>query len=368
MATTSDGIPPAFERTSHLVAVIAEVERLAARVADAPASARAALAGDTADAAAVATLRLDGSPIAGVPDPDVLAAARPPARPAPAGWAATLRSGRDDAGAVDEQILALEFRGARAGLTADDLAARLVHQPRPALEELHRRVTAGLVDPDVAGRIRSTYQAVHDASTGRILYYAPNPARIETQLELLCGWLVSAAVREHAVVASGILHLELLRLHPFEAANGRLARIAARLALRARGLDPDGLAAAEQALALAPLGTYEEVARTARRRDATIWLERWGEAVAAGLRTSARRLAVLPAAVPERAERFCARRSVAGFTIVDYRAEAEAGPEDARSDLRALLDAGRVRRIAGSRGLRYELVRPDATEPLAEAN
>ena len=41
------------------------------------------------------------------------------------------------------------------------------------------------------------------------------------------------------------------------------------------------------------------------------------------------------------------------FTVADYRAEVAVGPQDTRTDLHALLDAGLVRRVAGSRGLRY---------------
>lgn len=348
--------PPPFTHTPHLVELVAEAERLAATLA--AASPDEAVVEQQRAAAALASLRLDGSRLAEVPDTDLARAelAGPPrsgrAVARPGTWLDALGTGEVE----DEQLAAVEYLAVRAGLDADDLAEPLLHDPLAALADLHRRLTRGLVPDGTAGVPRVTEQAVHDGSVGRVLYFTAGPRDIERRLALLSSWLAGAAAREHAIVVSGVVHLELLTMHPFEAANGRLARTAARLILRARGLDPSRLAQAESALADDPLGYHEEVARTLRRRDLTIWLERWGEAVADGLRRSARALGLLDGAVPPRASEFLARQVEPRFTIVDYRAGAEVGPEDARLDLERLLDAGRVRRVPGSRGLRFETV------------
>jgi fido (protein-threonine AMPylation protein) len=352
--------PPRFTRSPHLVDLVAETERLAGLVRAADRPARARLAGDRRDEATVATLRLDGSTLTAVPPPATLAEAggTPGAStgaPSRSGsrtgtWLDAMDALED---APDEELHALEVLAARAGLAADDLADALLSGPEAALRELHARLTGGLVAPERAGAPRTTGQAVHDASVGRILYFASSPEVIPSELALLGSWIASTGAREHGLILSGILHLELLRIHPFDAANGRLARTAARLVLRARGLDPDGLAAPEPVLAADPLGYYEEVARTARRRDATIWLERWGEAVTAGLRASVRALGGLEEPPPRRAEDAVRSLGGEGFTVADYRSAALVGPEDARADLQALLDAGRIRRVVGSRGLRF---------------
>jgi hypothetical protein len=355
--------PPRFTRSPHLVDLVADTERLAGLVRAADPADRARLAADRRDEATVATLRLDGSTLTAVPSPAILTeagatigAARTPDDVPPQGGA---RSGTwlDAMNALDEapdeQLHALEVLAARSGLTADDLAEALLSEPGTALPQLHARLTRGLVASDRAGTPRTTEQAVHDASVGRILYFASSPDVIPSEMALLGSWVSSAGAREHGLVLSGILHLELLRIHPFDAANGRLARTAARLVLRARGLDPDGLAAPEPVLAEDPLGYYEEVARTARRRDATIWLERWGEAVTAGLRASVRALGGLGEPPPQRAVDAVALLGAEGFTVADYRSTAMVGPEDARGDLQALLDAGRIHRVVGSRGLRF---------------
>lgn len=344
--------PPApFSRTPHLVSLVADTERLSALLAAAapPDEVR-----ERAEArAAVASLRLDGSRLESPPDPAQLHA-HPAidvdaAEPRAGSWLAAFRLDEVE----DESVQVLEYQRVREALASDDLAASVLADLRPTLEELHRRLTETLVADEVRGRLRRTQQAVHDASVGKVLFRAPDPEVVEARLGAVEAWVATAAAREHGLVVSGVLHLELLALHPFEAANGRLARAAARLALRARGLDPHRLAAPEPALADDAIGYHLEVPATRRRRDVTIWLERWGEAVSAGLRAAARDLGLLDTEVPARARDFLRHREEPGFTIVDYRAEAEVSPEDARADIDAMLDAGSVARVAGARGLRF---------------
>lgn len=338
----ADGTPR-FTRTPHLVALVAETERLAASIdaadPDDPTRWRQELLQD----ATVATLQLDGSPIAAPRDQRGT-------------WIDAIKLSSDPDEVPDEAIVAREFANTLGALAADDLAEALVDAPTDTLAELHRRLTTGLLDDEHAGALRRTEQTVQDSSVGRIIYFCAPPAEIAGRLHVLAGWLATAAAREHGLVVSGVVHHELLHIHPFEAANGRLARAAARFLLRTRGLDPLGGAAAERWLLGDSLGYQEEVARTARRRDLTIWLERWGEAVTGGLRATADRLGVLDVQVPGRAAGFVAARGAGPFTIADYRAEAAAGPEDARADLAALLDAGAVARVPGSRGLRFTVL------------
>ncbi len=347
--------PRRFERSPHLVALIAEVERLAALVTAAPPGARTDLAAHRRVETVHASLALDGVATEDLPSEAtarerVTASDAPaPGRPAGGSWLDTLRVLEDPG---DAHVTACELLGALAAEDSDDLTPAVFDTPDVVLAELHRRLTRGLVAPERAGALRELDQAVHDGATGRILYLTTAPAQLARELALLLDWVVGPGAREHGVITSGVLHAELLRLHPYDAANGRLARAAARLVLRARGLDPDHLAVPEPVLATDPLGTAEEVARTLRRRDLTVWLERWAEAVAAGLRSSARALHTCDGA-PEAAARAFAL-SHPRFTIAEFRAASAAGPEQARGQLAALLDAGLIRRVPGSRGLRFE--------------
>ncbi len=367
-----------FARSPHLVALIAEVERLATRLANAEVTGRSGLRDAQVLAAARAGLALDGAHTAAMLDPqeartraESLRAGRsgpgsgPGSTPADdrghadadaevygsrrtrATWLDTLRVVDDP---EEDLVAALELLGVLAADDSDDLAHTVLTDASTVLPELHRRLTRGLVAQARAGATRQVEQAVHDGATGRIVFRTTPAADVPRELSLLGAWLASTGTREHGLVVSGVLQLELLRLHPFDAANGRLARAASRLVLRARDLDPDHLAAPEVALAQDLLGYHEEVARTLRRRDVTVWLERWAEAVAEGLRGAARAAGVLHARPDPAAARFAARTPA--FTITELRAELGVGPEGARAHLEALLDAGVVRRVPASRGLR----------------
>lgn len=308
----------------------------------------AATVSDARDRAAVATLRLDGSPLHDVPPRVEDLPVGTVTGPARGGWLEVLRSGAADLDrAPDEVVLAIEHHGVRAGLAADDLATALREDPLDALRDLHRRMTDGLLAPATAGAPRRTEQAVHDASIGRVLFFPVDPAHIEERLDRLAAWV--AAADAHPVVVSGVLHHQVLDLHPFEAANGRLARTAARLVLAGAGIDPLRVGQPEAALLDDSIGYLDEVARSRRLGDPGAFVARWAEAVSDGLRTSAHRLGVAPEVeVPHATVAFLASRAGSSFTVVDHRHE---GGTDEGLD--AALRAGLVRRLHGTRGLRW---------------
>lgn len=346
---------PRFGRTPHLVELLAEVSGLAEllRTSDPGPT----LVADARDRALLASLQLDGSPLTELPSEDRIAALGPPSvedQPVPSTRASSWYTSFDAMTEVpDERLLALEARGVLAAFDADDLVAGIRDDPIATLVDLHARLTVGLVTPERAGMPREVDQAVHDATIGRILYHTLAPARIPAALQDLAAWLQGPGTVAHGLLTAGVLHLEVLRIHPFDAANGRLARAAARLALRAADLDPHRLAAPELGLAADPLGYHEEVASTLRRRDASLWLERWGDAVAHGLREAARGLGLVPTDLPDPATGFLATLSTEQFTVRDYRDHRDGDVEVAQRELTAMLDAGAVHRVPGSRGLRF---------------
>lgn len=345
MALSLGTARPGSSPSAHLRGLLAEADRLAGLVGRAAPEDRERLRAQRDEAAVLATLALDGSPITEVPASS-------------AGWLDTLHL--DDSTPTAE-LAALEARGVRAAMHAGDLRAQVLGAPVDTLRALHSRVTRGLVAPERAGAVRTLPQAVHDASTGRIVFLAAPPRLLVGELAALDAWVRGAGGREHAVVVAGIAHLEVLRLHPFDAANGRTARAFARLLLEAGGSDPDGLAAAEVALAGEPMGYHEEVARTLHRRDPTIWLERWAEAVTDGLRAAARQLGTLASPPPsETSLRFVQQHPEATFTLVEHRQATGLDTDQAQAELVRLLDAGRTARVPAGRGLRYRILPTDA--------
>lgn len=339
--------PVPFDATPHLDEVSHRAAETARRLVE---HADEALGASLRDDATVASLRLDGSPIRRPLD-----AAAPAPRPLVGGDRATAASwleilARDDHG--DERLTALEYRGLRRCIGDADLARALLVSPIEVLIELHRRITEGLVDPADQGRWRSRDLAVHDASGGQLLLRPIASERVPGRMDRLAAWMREHGRELPTTVVSGVVHLELLLIHPFASANGRLARTAARSVLQARSLDDPGIVPIEVVLLDDPIGYLREAAATPRRRDLTVWLERWSEVISEAGRRALRRAGVV-AEPPERASAFVAERGPGPFTLVDYRDAVGVDLEETRQDLCSLLDAGLVHRVLASRGLRF---------------
>jgi hypothetical protein len=101
--------------------------------------------------------------------------------------------------------------------------------PLQALARLHVVAAADLVPTER-----------HEAELGR----PRSEAGVAARLGLIAD-LVTGGTRVPAPVLVAVVHGELLALQPFAAANGVVARAAARLTAVAAGLDPKGLAVPE---------------------------------------------------------------------------------------------------------------------------
>lgn len=116
------------------------------------------------------------------------------------------------------------------------------HSPRQALARLHVLAAADVVpDSDALGRPRPP-GAPYDDPVG--LGPAPDPLEVSARLDGLAG-VLTGGTGAPAVVVSAIVHGELMALRPFGAADGLVARAAARLVLVDRGLDPKAVSAPE---------------------------------------------------------------------------------------------------------------------------
>lgn len=361
--------------STHLDVLVAEVDQLVALLHDAagrltPAELAARRRIEDTDSA-TATLLLDGALRAtGDGDGGVERAGT---------WLDALGatvSEADTAETIDtidaaelERLSTLEHSGATAGIAADDLSAAFGQASADpsglgtALGVLHARITTGLVSAERAGQLRRGPRVVHDASVGRVLYFPTDPAQLPDAWDALLRHVTgsgagAAAARQPAAVRSALLHLELLRHQPFDAANGRVARAAARLVLLADDLLPSGLGAPDPVLAADPLGYHEEVAASARRRDATAWVERILEAQGEALRTTLEALATLATHRRDARDKDPVPSLPTGldraFTLGDVTTLLDVDSMEARRRCSAWVVAGVVRRVAGSAGLRLE--------------
>lgn len=347
----------------HLAELIADVGAVAARLAAAAPTTRGVQAAKARRESARLSARLDASPLTeatadaiderelqGLPPVEQPAGA--PAARVTAGWAQTWEI---DALATQE-VAGIEYANLLACFDAEAaMAPQLLDRPREALAELHVLICRGLVEPGMAGRPRETEQAVHDGAQGRVLYRAAPPERLDGLLDELAAWLTGPAEAEPALIVAGTVHERILRWQPFEAGNGRVARAASRLVLRARKVDPEGLAVAERLPARDPLGYHRAVAANMRRRALDPWLEWTGEAVLSGLIAAADAVDPdgHPDLPPRAAETAAELEPGAVLTLTEYAERTSTSLHAARTDLRAMVIAGRMEPVPGSRGLRF---------------
>jgi hypothetical protein len=115
--------------------------------------------------------------------------------------------------------------------------------PRQALARLHVLAAADLgVPEDHLGRPRVS--AVDSVEDPLELGAGPDPLEVSARLDGLCRLLLQPTAAP-AVVVAAVVHGELLALRAFGAADGIVARAAARLVLIDRGLDPKAVSAPE---------------------------------------------------------------------------------------------------------------------------
>lgn len=364
--------PLPLRGSAHLTTLVTEVDALAARlratVAAAAPDTIAARRSAEDRASAEASLTLDGGLRSPADGGDIERDGT---------WLDALRDaagGEADPPEVDaallETLAAAERTGAAAGIAADELADAFGRASADAaglgaaLGLLHGRITAGLVAPERAGRLRRGPRVVHDASVGRVLFFPTDPGLLPDAWDGLLRHVTgsgagAAAARTPPAVRAALLHLELLRHQPFDAANGRLARAAARLALLADGLLPAALGAADVVLAEDPLGYHAEVGASVRRRDATAWVERALEAQTVALIRTVDALdatvadGAVPSAPPGEVDD-AALTAGAGevFTLADVMAATGTTSDAARERCSGWVVAGRAVRVVGSGGLR----------------
>ncbi len=302
------------------------------------------------------SVRLDASPLEDA-TADAVDRGEAPVTAVPAqrnggGWATALRLD----GMPTQDIAAVEYRGVLAAQAAETaLAGGFFADPLGTLSTLQRHIAAGLLDDDLLGALRRTSRAVHDGAQGRAIFHAPAPDRLPELLAGLNAWVREAPGRHAPLEIAGVVHASVLHLRPFEAGNGRVARAASRIALRATGGDPWGVAVPERRYVRDPLRYVTEVAATIRRRtDLRPWNERTGEAVIDSLEALARDLGATPPAADARGLHTCAELAPGdAVTVPELAAAMGLGRAEALREANLLCWRGVLARDHGTHGLRY---------------
>lgn len=128
-----------------------------------------------------------------------------------------------------------------------------------------------ILPQDMLGKFREQNAFVINSMTGEVIFDAVDVADLENEIEDLINW-DSKEQNCHPIVKAGILHFELVRIHPFVDLNGRTARIMATWSMYRDGYDIKKFFSLEEYYDQ-DLGKYYDAIDSAHSGDLTYWLE-----------------------------------------------------------------------------------------------
>ena len=137
------------------------------------------------------------------------------------------------------------------------------------IKEIHELLIKEIL-PDVGGKYRSGTAVTINYATGEKLYPYEDVENFEVKLRELIDWYNDQSPI-HPILKAGLLHLEFVRIHPFEEGNGRMARALATLSLSVDGYDVGHFFCLDEYYDSAAHEYYEFLGKGFK--DPTIWLE-----------------------------------------------------------------------------------------------
>lgn len=142
------------------------------------------------------------------------------------------------------------------------------------LKEIHRLTVAQILPPTEAGHYRTLRVVIRNTTTGEITFRPPSPETVPTLMTEFFSWLNSAdANTTHPLLKAGIVHYELVRIHPFVDGNGRATRALALLLLLLEGYEVKKFFSLDEYYDTDPQAYYDALKSVEITGDLTTWLE-----------------------------------------------------------------------------------------------
>jgi Fic family protein len=143
------------------------------------------------------------------------------------------------------------------------------------IKQMHKLTVEKILAPEQCGVFRKTQVVVKNSSSGEISFRPPMAVAVPFQIRNLLEFIESSADEEvNPVLKSGIVHYELVRIHPFLDGNGRVARALATLILYQDGYDIRKFFSLEEYFDRDATSYYEALQSVEKNDgDLTHWLE-----------------------------------------------------------------------------------------------
>lgn len=141
------------------------------------------------------------------------------------------------------------------------------------IKKIHRIVVDKILPPNEAGEYRTKQVVIRNSQTGEVTFRPPPPIEVPFLMREFLYWVNRYGKEEiHPVIKAGIVHHELVRIHPFLDGNGRVARLLATLILLLGGYDIRRFFSLEEYYDRDAASYYHNLQK-ASAGDLTSWLE-----------------------------------------------------------------------------------------------
>ncbi|MCL5019413.1 MAG: Fic family protein [Patescibacteria group bacterium] len=143
------------------------------------------------------------------------------------------------------------------------------------IKQIHNITVNKILAEEQSGVFRKTQVVVKNSHTGEVSFRPPMAVAIQYQVRDLIDFVNSPEDGDiHPILKSGVVHYELVRIHPFIDGNGRVARALSTLILFLEGYDIRKFFSLEEYFDNDAFEYYEALQSVEKRGgDLTHWLE-----------------------------------------------------------------------------------------------
>ena len=139
---------------------------------------------------------------------------------------------------------------------------------------VHKDLTKNLLkNPEYEGKFRDTRVFIGNLHTKKINYIPPDAYKVPGLIDELLDWLNNSTDEMYPVIIAGILHYELVRIHPFVDGNGRTSRLMATLILSSRKFSIDNYFTLDEYYNQDRQAYVDALKSADKNHDLTNWLE-----------------------------------------------------------------------------------------------
>ncbi|MFQ5493483.1 MAG: Fic family protein [Candidatus Dojkabacteria bacterium] len=140
------------------------------------------------------------------------------------------------------------------------------------LADVHTRLGRKILTDSKLGQYRHNEAVIVNSRTGEIVFDPPKVSEVPSEVSDLIQWDNHEGGQLHPLLRAGIIHFELVRIHPFVDLNGRTARIMATWSMYRDSYDIKQFFSLEEYYDQDSKSYYDAL-DSAHEGDMTAWLE-----------------------------------------------------------------------------------------------